>query len=63
MRACRIRRDTRAPQAMLKDVCCRRSMPRTSMRLADVGADNQQYKSGNQHRDLQPMLILFPHTE
>ena len=29
-------RDARAPSAMLNDVCRRRSMPRTSMRLATL---------------------------
>ena len=34
--ACRTIRDARAPSAMLNDVCRRRSMPRTSIRLATL---------------------------
>jgi hypothetical protein len=36
MRGCLTRRDARAPSAMLNDVCRRRSMPRTSRRLATL---------------------------
>ena len=36
MRGCLTSRDARAPSAMLNDVCRRRSMPRTSMRLATL---------------------------
>ena len=36
MSGCLTRRDTRAPSAMLNEICRRRSMPRTSMRLATL---------------------------
>ena len=36
VRACLTSRDACAPSAMLNDICRRRSMPRTSMRLATL---------------------------
>ena len=36
MSGCLTRRDARAPSAMLNEICRRRSMPRTSMRLATL---------------------------
>ena len=30
--------------------------------IGHVGTNDQKYKPGNHHQDLQPMLVLLPHT-
>ena len=57
VRSCLTIREARAPSAMLNDVCRRRSIPRTSMRLATLAHTISSTNPVTAHQDLEPSLV------